>query len=447
MERTNKILKISTIVISLIAVAAIVTLSIFLSRNIRESTTLGNDLENVYQRAYYELVSNVNNMEINLSKLKVTSSTSARVEILNELSKCSQISTTALATLSAENYGVINTTRYINQTGDFAIYLQKKIIDGEDISEDDYEIINNLYDMTRDMGRELALINDEIAKGDYNFVERLNDSDDIFSEVFMRLEESVVEIPALIYDGPFSSSLLEKEPKAVTGEEITPEEGIQEIKTILNDFGVKEIEYTGENNSFIPMYNYDALTENDEHISIEITQQGGHLVMLNISRTIEEPSYTPEECAELAEQYLESFGFENMKSVWVSNYNSSIYVNLAPVIDDIVWYPDLIKVKIASNTGELIGFEGLSYYYNHTQRDIESPTISQEEAISSISKNLTIETIRLALIPLEKGSEQLAYEFSGRVSDSQYYIYVDALTGEEIKVLRVIDSDEGTLLL
>ena len=169
--------------------------------------------------------------------------------------------------------------------------------------------------------------------------------------------------------------------------------------------------------------------------------------MLNVSKTVEEPSLSPEECAELAEQYLESMGYQNMKSVWVSNYNSTIYVNLAPIIDGIVWYPDIIKVKISSGDGELLGFEALSYIFNHTDRTLPAVSISESVARASLSTDITVETARLALIPYKDGSEKLTYEFSGRSGDALYYVYVDVASGEEVKVLRVIDSDEGTLLL
>lgn len=447
MERKLKGFKIATIVVSIIAVAAITTLSIFLGVASRDRAALGNDIEGMYQRAYYELISNINSIEINLSKLLYTSSRTSRIELLSEIAKNSQMASTALSTLSAENFGIVNTTRYINQTGDFAAYLLKEVADGKGISEDDYEIIGTLYEMTVKIGNELAKINDEINKGEYNFTERLKMNDDIFIQIFTNLEEQIVNYPALIYDGPFSAAMLEKEPKGLTGEDITQEQGVAIINELLHEFGVKDIKFTGENNSYFMMYNYEATYANGDNVAIELSKKGGHLVMLNVSRAVEEPELTPEECAELAEQYLRELGYNNMKSVWVSNYNSIIYINLAPEINGIIYYPDLVKVKIASNDGELLGVEALSYIYNHTTRTLPTVALSESEARSRITTKITVETGRLALIPHSKGKEYLTYEFSGRVNDNLYYIYIDVTNGEEVRILRVIDSDEGTLLM
>lgn len=439
--------KIATIVVAIVAIAAIATLSVFLNNANRDMAVLGNNLENVYQRAYYDLVANVNSMEINLSKVMVATSTNCQVDTLNELAKNSQIAVGALSTLSAENFRVVNTTRYINQAGDYATYLMKEVIAGNGIKDDDYEILDNLHQMTMQLGSELARINDEIALGNYIFTERLQMDDDVFSQVFMQLEDAIIDYPALIYDGPFSTALLEKSPKALTGEEITPEQGVTIINDMLSEMGIKDVEYTGENNGFFIMYNYQAKTANDEIVSIELSKKGGKLIMLNVSRQIDEPSLSPEECATLAEQYVADMGYSDMESVWVSNYNSIIYVNLAPVIDDVVWYPDLVKVKIASNNGDLLGVEALGYIFNHTERNLPEVAITTDQAIQNLSTNISVETIRLALIPQRRGTEVLTYEISGRVGENLYYIYVDVATGEEVQVLRVIDSDEGSLLM
>lgn len=448
MEKKVKGWKIATIIIAIITVAAITTLSIFLGNISKDRAALGGSLENMYQRAYYELVANINNIEIGFSKLMITSSKPTQIELLNDIAKNSHLAGVALSTLSAENYGVLNTTRYVNQTGDFAIYLVNELSRGNEITQDDKDILERLYQMTRDIGDTISDINNEIAKGEFNFTDSLKEKDNVFGKVFMDLEESIVNYPALIYDGPFSTALLEKEAKALTGDDITEEEGVTIIRQRLEEFNIKDIKFTGKCESHFTCFSYMAKTEKDEEVNIDLTVKGGHMVMFNVSRSVNEPKYKPEECAELAEQYLIDLGYSDMKSVWVSNYNSIIYVNLAPIVNDVVWYPDLVKVKISSNDGELIGVESLSYIYNHTERNLSKPFISESQARANISTDINVETSRMALIPYKKGNEVLTYEFSGRSSDdSLYYIYVDVLTGEEVQILRVIDSDEGTLLL
>jgi len=41
----------------------------------------------------------------------------------------------------------------------------------------------------------------------------------------------------------------------------------------------------------------------------------------------------------------------------------------------------------------------------------------------------------------------LTYEFQGRLDNDVFLIYIDAVTGEEEKVLRVIRTNEGVLTM
>jgi hypothetical protein len=44
-------------------------------------------------------------------------------------------------------------------------------------------------------------------------------------------------------------------------------------------------------------------------------------------------------------------------------------------------------------------------------------------------------------------NEVLTYEFYGTIGDSEYYVYVDAQTGEEVEVLTVIGTAQGKALM
>ena len=50
------------------------------------------------------------------------------------------------------------------------------------------------------------------------------------------------------------------------------------------------------------------------------------------------------------------------------------------------------------------------------------------------------------MIPVE-GEEVLAYEFYGSYDGNDYYVYIDARTGEEVQVFTVIGTAQGRALL
>ena len=107
------------------------------------------------------------------------------------------------------------------------------------------------------------------------------------------------------------------------------------------------------------------------------------------------------------------------------------------------------SLKISLDTGEIIGYEGLNYAFNHVERKAEDikATISIEEAVLSASAILENIDARLCVIPINVTSEKLCYELVGEFNGEKYFIYVDAKTGEEINVLRMIDSNQGARLI
>ena len=52
----------------------------------------------------------------------------------------------------------------------------------------------------------------------------------------------------------------------------------------------------------------------------------------------------------------------------------------------------------------------------------------------------------IALVPTKGGGEALTYEFFGTKGDDKYFVYVDAESGEEMKIMRVLDGERGLLL-
>lgn len=134
-----------------------------------------------------------------------------------------------------------------------------------------------------------------------------------------------------------------------------------------------------------------------------------------------------------------------MKPTYYLKQGGAVTINYAYLQDNVTIYPDLIKVKIALDNGEVLGMETTGYLNNHTQRTIETPRISLEEAKASLNKNLSITSEDLAIIPTEWNTEIFCYEFKGRVDDTDFLVYVNAQTGKEENILVIIDTPDGIL--
>lgn len=424
--------------------AVSVGLSVWLGIEHTNRADAVNRLENQYQQAVYSMTAEINNMEVKVAKLVATTSPTIQRELLYEIWKGAEVSANCLSTLSGRDISVTNTMRFVNQTGDFSLFLADNVASGETLTEENYDSLSKIREMLKTLGTELGKIQTEVANG-YLFMENMNTDKDILANVFGQLNEPSVDYPKLIYDGPFSEALQDKEVKGATGAEIDETKGKQIVATLSEKIDESAVNYDGEGKADIPTLNFSADIDG-QTATFQLAKAGGMPISINIFREVTNPTLEMDECSELARQYLERIGFENMKAVWISNNNSVVYINFAPEVNNIIYYPDLIKIKVASDNGEILGLEAQNYALNHTERSLPSPALTAQQAREKISFNTNASEGRLALIPFKTNQEVLTYEFEME-KDGSYLVYIDASTGEEVNILYIINSDEGDLLM
>lgn len=203
--------------------------------------------------------------------------------------------------------------------------------------------------------------------------------------------------------------------------------------------------YLGEGNADIVTLNYEAKVDGNL-TTVQLAKKGGMLLSVNAYREITNPSLNAAECGAAALAFLEKNGFSGMEEVWSCNDNNTYFINFVAKSDGVIVYPDMIKLKVACDNGEILGFEARAYAFNHTTRSLPVPAISAEDAKARITFEGEVTNGRLCLIPMDGGEERLTYEFIA-VSGGTYYIYIDAATGDEVNILYVISSTHGDLLV
>ena len=123
-------------------------------------------------------------------------------------------------------------------------------------------------------------------------------------------------------------------------------------------------------------------------------------------------------------------------------------VNFAPVENGIYCYPDLVKVSVALDTGDIVGFESAGYLTHHGHRDLPSPAVDAQTAQALVDDSLTVLSHQLALIPTGGEYEVLCHEFKCQAQDgSHVLIYVNAQTGKQQHILLLLEDESGTLVI
>ncbi len=403
-------------------------------------------LETSYQRAFYDTVMQVDNMDLNLSKVLATKDTGALQKYLVDLAINSELAENDIQELPLQDESKFYTAKLINQIGDYAKYLNKKLIDGEGITSEEYQTLKRLYSSNLTLKNTLKDVMDNMSE-DYSFMELAEaGADDIVLSSLGELQNLSVEYPELIYDGPFSDGLDKITAKGISGEEISASKAVEKFNSLFSGYGIENAENVGMLDGVIPCYNVQGEIDGDI-IFAQISKQGGHLIMFAYAGTCESVKIEQDTAVEIAEKYLSELGYESMNSVWANLAGNVYTINLAHIKDGVVVYPDLVKVRVCGETGKVIGMEASSYYQSHTERSIESAKISEKTARENVFNSIEILSVRKALVPIGEKTEKLCYEFCGEMDGDTYYVYIDAISGKQVEMFKVVRGTEGTLLM
>lgn len=430
-----------TIVLGILAITFCVLYAVDMTK--LEQTSI--NLENVYQRTFYDLVDNVNNTEIKMSKLLASTDNNYSNELLLEINDNLTSAQNQLSYLPISMNGIGDTTKFINQFGGYTATLAKNTKSGKTLTAEERAKLRELYNSIYGIKIKLNQISTKINQG-YNISDNANPGKEEYNKFTQNLKQiknNNQDYPSMIYDGPFSDSTCNKEIKGLNFEEISKQEAEKIAKEIFKN---TDVQFANETNGKFQTYDFNII-QNDLSLYVQITKKGGKLLTISSKNNKNAEKISHNEAIKIAEDFVSNLGISNMKCVWTDKIQSDVYLNLAPVIDDVIIYPDLIKVKVDLDSGSIVGYEACAYYTNHIERNLQSAKISQSVAKSKIDSKYKIETIKLALSPIEYKGEILTYEFKCKFQGSTYYIFINAITGVEENILKVIETQNGNLLM
>lgn len=450
--KNNKLKNIYLIVAIVLLIVAIV-LGVLLYRNRKEYKQAS---ENNYNMAFYELVDYVQNVETYLAKSLISTTPEHGAETLTNLWREANLAQSYLSMLPIQSQELENTEKFLNQVSDYSYSLSRKNIYNESLTDEDLKNLKDLHVYSVELENTLNQLSEDINNGRLEWGELTNKGniafaqqvDNISKESFSNLEENFHEYSGLIYDGAFSEHLTNTEQKGLTGDDVDEEQAKQKAEELIGKDNIKEISNLGySENATIPVYDFSVTNNNDETINVSISKKGGHVVYMNSNREVNSEVISQEDANETGKKYLSDKGFPNMKETYYLKQEGIVTINYAYTKNNVIVYPDLIKVKVALDNGEVLGIETTGYLNNHCERDISNIKISKEEAKKNLNKELNIESEGMAIIPTEWKTEILCYEFKGKVDDREFLVYINAENGREEDILIITNTPNGTLTM
>lgn len=399
------------------------------------------------QRAMEALSESVDGIEITLKKTLYAGSANQFSSLAAKLwSDCAEAKS-ELGQLPANVGELDSVNKFISQVGNYAVSLSKKRRLDEDLSSEERETLEKL----RQYASKLRLSVDElIARYSdcgvwFGQTEEAIDSEkkelnaEQKSSTLSVMSEEFTDYPALIYDGPFSDHIYDREPRSLKDEKkVTKEQALKAAMELSDDEAMTYSSSVGGN---MPMYVFRT-----DETEVGVTVQGGKGAYMLNSRQIDDGRLSVKEAVRRAENYVNA-RYADMKKTYYEISGGRCIVNFALTKDGVTVYPDLIKVAVSLDNGEVIGVDARDYLMNHTEREIGKPAHSEKEASRIVSRELKIESSSLALIPTDGKAEKLCWEFLCSDDDQKVLVYVNTSTLEEENIFLLMEDENGRLTI
>ncbi len=408
---------------------------------------------NNYTEAFSNLANYINSVENYLAKSMISKSSEHAAETLTQIWRDSNLAMVYLSRINLNDDELSQTAKFLNQVSDYSYSLSRKNISGEELTEDDLNNLKSLYDYSVSLETTLNQLSEDLYNGEINWDSFQNNSQMQFAQsvdnfsVFSNIDENLNNYEGLIYDGAYSDHVEKADKVGLTGYNIGEAKAEEIAKEFFKDLEVEKVDKNAFlENATIPAYDFSvSLKDREEKYSITISQKGGHVVQTSLDRNVNEEKISQAEANEIGKSYLSSKGFKDMKETYFIKQGNVVTINYAYNDNGVIVYPDLIKVKVALDNGEILGIETTGYLNSHKEREYVYPKITIDEARKSLNKNLEIMSENMAIIPTEWKTEIFCYEFKGKVEDKEFLVYVNVETGKEEQILVILDTPGGTL--
>lgn len=427
------------------AILAIVTL--FFMNILKGYKIERQETEDSYNKSLYNFIGDISNIKNEMLKIKITTNDTYTLTTLASIFAKANSSISNLSNIPLSPNITENITKYLTQTSDYSYTLMRNILNrNEEEIEKAKDNIDKLYVKIDELDKALNDLYVEINEKSIKWKELKEEGDKILngkikdkeSNITSKITKPFTDYEGIIYDGAFSNHILDFEAKNLTDRIISQEEA----ETLLKDkFEAMEAQFVQEVKGQIDLFEY-----NVENMNVYITKQDGKLYQMISDRNVSKKRIDSKEAIEKAKTFLQNWDIQNIEETYYQELDNTLTISFATIQDNVICYPDLIKVKVALDDGQILMVESNGYIFNNHLR-VFNPVKSIDDARKVLNEDIEIENTRYALIPTESKDEVLCYEFKGKIEDKEFLVYINADTLVTEKIYILLDTPGGTLAI
>ncbi|NLT57530.1 MAG: hypothetical protein GXX99_01025 [Clostridiales bacterium] len=430
-------------------------------------------MENSYRRALSDVTRSLDEMEEGFHAGLVMSSPEQVGTAALKLVSASAGGKAALDCLPIADDSLSAISLYLSQIGEYAGTLAKEAVTKKALSSESRETLNQLMAYNKRLQELLGQVEQLASEGEAlmpvvsgglfdrqrwqspsasyataaapaagnGLLSRLGGKAQAAPSVTSLMADGLPEgAPTLMYDGRYSAHMLEAPAYAYAVD--AAETSAEDAKAIAAEFlGLSPSAMTtgGETSGNLPthLFSYG-------DVAIQVSSLGGQVVSMTNGREVGDAVLSVEEAHEVTKDFLASKGYQGMTRVSHSVADNVLTSEYAFEDKEVLYYPDSLSVSVALDKGDVVGFSAEKYLKSHTERPAgASPKLTTESAEGHMPEGHSFGSARYAVIASDGGIENRALEITSTCEDCTYLYYLDAMSGQEMKLSRLIEDESG----
>lgn len=369
--------------------------------------------------AVAEASAELESLSLALDKLLVTTSTRQMAALLSQIALSADRVQTSLAALPDAQGQRASVLAYLSKLSHLCQNHLTDLAAGESLSSDARSTL-------AEMRTGLSLLQSEMALAQADTMTGVD----------------VASLPATeLTDPPSAKELVSY--KALPSREIGSGEAMQIAKEFVGVDRVTAVAHAPDTGGAMPAFGVTVQTA-DVQLNVEVTRRGGKILLMAPETASFPMKKTPEECSAAALAFLKSRGFAEMEVTYYQVYDGLCVLTCVYVQNGVLIWPDRVLVQVRMDTAEIVGIEARSYWKNHIPRKLQTPLLTESEARAALSPDVTVNAVRTCLLPFN-GRERLCWQFSLQQGDDAFISYIDAMTGEELLLEKVMQLEFGAI--
>ncbi|MBP3950566.1 germination protein YpeB [Bacillus suaedae] len=411
-----------------------------------KNETLSITAENNYQRAFHELAFHLDQIEEELGSTLAMNTRRQLTPALSEVWRLTSLAREDIGQLPLNFVEIGKTEEFLFKLGRFSYRTSIRDLEKDPLTDEEYETLKKLYGYSSEIRDEIRHAQGMmLSNGDrwLDVEQALEESkepiDNKLVANFEIMNKSVKGYSETEWGASLASidDLNGELKKALESGEETSKEEAESIALEYLDMSEETDVHVSETGNGLEYPAYTIVIddpEHEKHYYMDLSVFGGQPLWFLQDRQVEEPEIGLNEAVKRGQEFLEKHDKDGMQLVESKQYNSIGMLEYVYIDEGVRIYPDLIRLEVALDDGDILGYEAKSYLINHKERTIPEPKLTAEEAKDRLNPRLEVMEDHIAVIENDLGQEVLCYEFFGVIDDNTYRIFVNAEDGEEEKV-------------